>query len=46
MFMAFIRLPTESVDNLVDSLFKRGPNARAIWPSVRLIIFYTAKKLV
>ncbi len=46
MNIEFFRLPTESVDNLVDSLFKRGANAHVIYPFVKLIIFYTGQKII
>jgi hypothetical protein len=39
MFTDLLLLPTESVDNFVDSHFKKHAKARVIWPSVRLYVF-------
>jgi hypothetical protein len=39
MFTDLLLLPTESVDNFVDSHFKEHAKARVIWPSVRLYVF-------
>lgn len=39
MFTDLLFLPTESVDNFVDSHFKEHAKAHVIWPSVRLYVF-------
>jgi hypothetical protein len=39
MFTGLLLLPTEFVDNFVDSHFKEHAKARVIWPPVRLYIF-------
>jgi hypothetical protein len=39
MFTGLLLLPTECVDNFVDSQFKEHAKARVIWPPVRLYVF-------